>query len=52
MAFKRQKKGVDGAAAISVLNSFNDFESELRIAAKFFGGDCNILPTFTINTKY
>ena len=25
---------------------------ELRIAAEFFGGDCNILPTFTINTKY
>ena len=60
MAFKRQKKGVESAAGINVPNSFYDFESiylwsifgELRIAAEFFGGDCNILPTFTINTKH
>jgi hypothetical protein len=63
MALKRQKKGVESAAGINVPNSFYDFESEsmiylhqrikeLRIAAEYFGGDSNILPTFTINTKY
>ena len=31
MAFKRQKKGVDIAAGINVLNSFYDFESESMI---------------------
>ena len=31
MAFKGQKKGVDSAAGINVLNSFYDFESESMI---------------------
>jgi hypothetical protein len=31
MAFKRQKKGVESAAGISVPNSFYDFESKSMI---------------------
>ena len=60
MAFNCQKKGVESADGTNVPNSFNDFHlmyvhiiwGELRLAAEYFWGDNNIIPTFTINTKY
>ena len=60
MAFKGKKKGLESADGTNVpktlsmilhLNLWFLF-GELRIAAEYFGGDSNILPTFTINTKY